>query len=142
MNDPAGTPPGEPSYTVPARPDGWPDLLGRRPLSSSDRARLREALENGTPADPAGPDPATRYLTISGLDRVTDPARATRLHGRIHAAARTAAERRPATYNATDTAITIGISGADAPDRITALRSALADLAARHGWTLTDAPPT
>ena len=33
MDDTTGTPPGEPSYTVPTRPDGWPDLLGRRPPS-------------------------------------------------------------------------------------------------------------
>jgi hypothetical protein len=33
------------------------------------------------------------YLTISGLDRVTDAARATRSRGRIQAAACTAAER-------------------------------------------------
>ena len=142
MDDTTGTPPGEPSYTVPARPDGWPDLLGRRPPSSSDRARLREALENGAPAAPADPDPAIRYLMISGLDRVTDPAKATRLRGRIHAAARAAAERRPTTCNATGTAITIGISGTGAADRIAALRSALASLAAKHDWTLTDDPPT
>jgi hypothetical protein len=82
------------------------------------------------------------YLTISGLDRVTDPAKATRLRGRIHAAARAAAERRPTTCNTTGTAITIGISGTDAADRIAALRSALASLAAKHDWTLTDDPPT
>jgi len=29
------------THTVPLRPDGWPDWLGRRPTSSSDRARLR-----------------------------------------------------------------------------------------------------
>ncbi|MEV6033905.1 hypothetical protein AB0L65_22310 [Nonomuraea sp. NPDC052116] len=29
------------AYTVPARPDGRPDLPGRRPLSNAERARLR-----------------------------------------------------------------------------------------------------
>ncbi|GAA2636431.1 hypothetical protein GCM10010411_89560 [Actinomadura fulvescens] len=33
-----------PGYTVPTRPDGWPDLLRRRPLSSTERARLRARL--------------------------------------------------------------------------------------------------
>ncbi|MEV6158444.1 hypothetical protein AB0L53_49750, partial [Nonomuraea sp. NPDC052129] len=48
------------------------------------------------------------FLTISGLDRAADPARATRLRGRIHAALRTAAERRGTTYQATESTITIG----------------------------------
>jgi hypothetical protein len=132
---------GRPSYTVPTRSDGWPDLLGRRPLSSAQRARLREALLPTRPAAPAAPDPGILYLTISGLDHVTDAAKATRLRGRIHAAARTAAERRPTTDGSTDTTITIGIGGTDAADRITALRAALDKLAAKHGWTLSDAPP-
>ena len=33
-------------------------------------------------------------------------------------------------------------SGTDAANRIAALRSALASLAAKHDWTLTDDPPT
>ena len=86
------------------------------------------------------PDPAIRYLTISGLDRVTDPAKATRLRGRIHAAARAAAERRPTTCNATGTAITIGISGTDAQQRIDQLRGALAKLTTKHGWTIREEP--
>lgn len=40
----------EPGYTVPIRPDGWPDLLGRRPMSSTVRAKIREALATGLPA--------------------------------------------------------------------------------------------
>ncbi|MFP3969277.1 hypothetical protein SMC26_43765, partial [Actinomadura fulvescens] len=80
------------------------------------------------------------HLTIDGLDHHSDPAKATRLRGRIHAAARTAAEQRHTTYHATDTAITIGIAGPDAQHRIDQLRAALATLATKHGWTLRDAP--
>ena len=46
------------------------------------------------------------------------------------------------TSDGTAWSITIGISGTDAADRIAALRSALASLAAKHDWTLTDDPPT
>ncbi|NBE93957.1 Tn3 family transposase [Nonomuraea sp. K271] len=63
-----------PGFTVPSRPDGWPDLLGRRPLTSTERADLRRALE--AEATPAGttPDPLfLAYLTIDGLDRAGDP---------------------------------------------------------------------
>jgi hypothetical protein len=41
--------PAKPSPTVPLRPDGWPDLLGRRPMSSGDRAKIRHALDAGLP---------------------------------------------------------------------------------------------
>jgi hypothetical protein len=58
-----------------------------------------------------------------------------RLRGRIHAAARTAAEGRATTYHATETSITIGIRGPDAADRINRLRHALAKLITKHGWT-------
>ena len=27
---------------IPLRPDGWPDWLGRRPMSNSDRAKIRQ----------------------------------------------------------------------------------------------------
>lgn len=47
--DGASPAPTGPAYTVPARPGAWPDLLGRRPLSSSDRARLRARLESRPP---------------------------------------------------------------------------------------------
>lgn len=133
--DPA---PSRPSYTVPTRPDGWPDLLGRRPLSSTDRARLRARLEERPPDALDAPGPFLCYLTIDGLDRETDPAKATRLRGRIHAAARTAAEQRHTTYYTTDSAITIGIAGPDAQQRIDQLRAALAKLTTKHEWTICD----
>jgi hypothetical protein len=45
VHDATDTPAGAgPVSTVPARPDGWPDLLGRRPLSSAERDRLRAGL--------------------------------------------------------------------------------------------------
>ncbi|GAA3625682.1 hypothetical protein GCM10022419_134070 [Nonomuraea rosea] len=112
------------AYTVPARPDGWPDLLGRRPLSAAERARLRAALQTAAPAV-AAPDPSSGmcFLTITGLDRAADPARAMRLRGRIHAAVRTAAERRRTSYQSTEATITIGISGPDARHRRTTGRA-------------------
>ena len=75
------------------------------------------------------------YLTIEGLDEA-DPGKLIRLRGRIHAAARTAAEGCQTTYDATGSAISIGIRGPDAAGRISQLRHALAQLTARHGWTL------
>ena len=84
-DDPAGA---EAGYTVPTRPDGWPDLLGRHPMSSADRARVRKSLEDGLPAGALNtPGPFFCYLTIDGLDRESDPRKATRLRGRINAAA-------------------------------------------------------
>ncbi|WP_031171448.1 hypothetical protein [Streptosporangium roseum] len=131
---------GTPGYTVPTRPDGWPDLLQRRPLSSTERARLRARLE-AEPTDALdAPGPFLCYLTVDGLDHEADPAKATRLRGRVHAAARTAAEHRHTTYHATDSTITIGIAGPDAQQRIDQLRTALAKLAIKHRWTLRDAP--
>ena len=35
--------------TVPVRPDGWPDWLGRRPMSSAARNGLRQALAEEPP---------------------------------------------------------------------------------------------
>jgi hypothetical protein len=145
VSEPAQSP-GGPSgagagYTVPARPDGWPDLLGRHPMSSADRARVRKALEDGQPAGAlAAPGPFLCYLTIDGLDRESDPRKAMLLRGRINAAARAAAEQRQTTYHATDSTITIGIRGPDAQQRIDQLRDVLAGLIARHGWTTRDSP--
>ena len=150
MSDSTGPAPGQPDlaktvpppgYTVPARPDGWPDLLGRRPMSSTDRAKIREALATGLPASAlTSPGPFLCYLTIDGLDQEPDPQKATRLRGRINAAARTAAEQHQTSYHATDATMTIGIRGSDAAERINQLRRALAKLAAKHGWTFRDAP--
>ncbi len=128
-------------YTVPTRPDGWPDLLGRHPMSSADRARVRKSLEDGLPAGALStPGPFLCYLTIDGLDRESDPRKATRLRGLINAAARTAAEQRQTTYHATDSTITIGIHGPDAQQRVDQLRDALAALIAKHGLTARNTP--
>jgi hypothetical protein len=134
----AGNPQAVP--TVPLRPDGWPDLLRRRPLSSGERERLREALAGELPEEaPAGPALVTCYLIIDGLDPA-DLGRLIRLRGRVHAAARTAAEGRQTTYDATATTISIGIRGPDAAERVSRLRGALAQLITRNGWTAREQP--
>ncbi|MGN9789370.1 hypothetical protein ACTMTF_48860 [Nonomuraea sp. ZG12] len=127
-------------YTVPTRPDGWPDLLRRRPLSSTERARLQARLEAGQKDALDAPGPFLAYLTIDGLDREADAAKVMRLRGRIHAAARTAAEQRDTTFHATDSTVTIGIAGPDAGQRIDQLRAALTKIATKHGWIMRDAP--
>ncbi|MDQ2875502.1 MAG: hypothetical protein M3Y33_12215 [Actinomycetota bacterium] len=138
QQEPTGQPPA--AHTVPLRPDGWPDWLGRRPMSNSDRAKLRRALTEGLPDDPlTHPGPFLCYLTIDGLDH-TDPGKLIRLRGRVHAAARTAAEGRQTTYHATNSTMSIGIRGPDAADRINQLRHALAKLITKHGWTTRDQP--
>jgi hypothetical protein len=130
-----------PDYTVPQRQDGWPNWLGRRPMRSADRAKIREALETGLPDGLLTvPGPFLCYLTIDGLDRVTDPRKLIRLRGRIHAAARVAAEGCHTTYYATDSALTIGIQGPDAQERVNQLRNALSKLITKHGWTTRDEP--
>jgi hypothetical protein len=131
------SPPKTPSYTVPQRPDGWPNWLGRRPMTNADRVKIRQALDAGLPDGPlTAPGPFLCYLTIDGLDRTTDQRKLIRLRGRIHAAARVAAEGCHTTYHATDSAITItiGIQGPDAQERINQLRNTLAKLTAKHGW--------
>ena len=126
--------------TVPLRPDGWPDWLGRRPMTNGDRAKIRQSLQDGLPEGPLTEcGPFLCYLTIDGLDR-TDPRKLIALRGRIHAAARTAAEGRATTYHATDSTITIGIRGPDATDCINQLHHALAKLITKHGWTTRDRP--
>ncbi|MFI6457018.1 hypothetical protein ACIBF6_36340 [Streptosporangium amethystogenes] len=110
-------------------------------MRNPGRAELREALEAGLPDGPlTAPSPFLCHLTIDGLDRVTDQRKLIRLRGRIHAAARVAAEGCHTTYHATDSAITIGIQGPDAHDRINQLRNALARLTTKHGWTTRDEP--
>ena len=141
--EPAGdqASPAKPSPTVPLRPDGWPDLLGRRPMSSGDRAKIRHALDNGLPGSAlTRPGPFLCYLTIDGLGREPDPRTATQLRGRIHAAIRTAAEGRQTKYHATGSTITIGIRGHDAQERIGQLRRALDALIIKHGLTTRDQP--
>ncbi|MBF8190095.1 hypothetical protein ITP53_31080 [Nonomuraea sp. K274] len=70
--------------------------------------------------------------TTEGLDRTTDQRKLIRLRGRIHAAARVAAEG----CHTTDSALTIGIQGPDAQERIKQLRNAPAKLITKHGWTV------
>jgi hypothetical protein len=131
---------GRGTHTVPVRPDGWPDRLGRRPITSDDRVKIRKTLETGLPEGPLTEcGPFLCYPTIDGLDR-TDPRKLIAVRGRIHAAARTAAEGRATTYHATDSTITVGIRGPDAADRINQLRHALAIDVAKHGWTSRDEP--
>ncbi|MER5326255.1 hypothetical protein [Streptosporangium roseum] len=130
---PADEAPTGPGFTVPARPDGWPDLLGRRPLTSTERADLRRALDIEPEPAGVGRDPLfLAYLTIDGLDRESDPRKAMRLRGRILAVARSAAEQRRTTFHATEASVTIGIYGTDADARITLLRLALATLVTKH----------
>ncbi|MER5424372.1 MULTISPECIES: hypothetical protein [Streptosporangium] len=121
------------------RPDGWPDLLGRWPLSSTDRSRLRAALQDAAPPAPTSSDAC--YLTIDGLDGISDPAKAIRLRGRIHAAARSAVERRRTIFEATESATTISIYGPDAAERIEGLRAVISHFVVKHGWTLHGSTP-
>ncbi|MGP3965896.1 hypothetical protein ACTWPT_59145 [Nonomuraea sp. 3N208] len=128
------------THTVPVRPDGWPDWLGRRPMTSDDRTKIRKAIEDGLPDGPLTEcGPFLCYLTIDGLDR-TDPRKLIAVRGRIHAAARTAAEGCQTVYHATETTITIGIRGPDAAERINQLRHALTKLITKHGWTTREEP--
>ncbi|MEO3874706.1 hypothetical protein ABGB18_38460 [Nonomuraea sp. B12E4] len=63
-SSPAGAEAAAPGYTVSQRQDGWPNWLGRRPMRSSDRAKIREALETGLPDGPLTvPGPFLCYLT-------------------------------------------------------------------------------
>jgi hypothetical protein len=39
----------KPVRVAPVRPDGWPDWLGRRPMTTADRKTLRETIETGLP---------------------------------------------------------------------------------------------
>src|SRR5208283_6002616 len=60
------------------------------------------------------------------------PRKATQLRGRIHAAARAAAEGRQTTCYSTHSTITIGIRGPHAQERVNQLRRALGKLIAKH----------
>jgi hypothetical protein len=131
----------KPLRSTPVRPDGWPDWLGRRPMTTANRITIQEVIDTGLPETATtAPGPFLCYLTIDGLDTEQDPAKTTRLRGRIHAAARTAAEHRRTTYHTTDSTITIGILGPDAYDRINRFHTAVAKLAAKHGWTIREQP--
>jgi hypothetical protein len=126
---------------VPIRPDGWPDWLGRRPMKTTDMVKIREAIDTGLPETALTvPGPFLCDLTIAGIDREQDPQAATRLRGRINAAARAAAEQRQTSYHSTDSTITIGIRGPDAQERINRLHRAVAKMSAKHGWTIRREP--
>ena len=110
-------------------------------MSNSDRDKIRQALTEGLPEGPLtdpGPFPVLSQPS-DGLHH-TDPGNLIALRGRIHAAARTAAEGRATTYHATDSTITIGIRGPDRRHRINQLRQALAKSHHQHGWTTRDQP--
>ncbi len=120
---------GKPGYTVPIRPDGWPDLPGRRPMSSTGRAKIREAIEAGLPDSAlTAPGPFPCYLTIGGP--AASPARGRRpgcAAGSTPPPAPPPDNARPATTPPT-------------PPSPSQLRRELDKLAARHGWTLRDTP--
>lgn len=127
------------THTVPVRPDGWPDRLGRRPMTSDDRAKIRKALEAGLPEGP--PTKCGPFLSPS-----------TALSTAIHASSSRCAtastpppaplrkDARPPTTPRHATNTTIGIRGPDAADRINQFRHALAKLITKHGWTPRDEP--
>jgi len=75
-------PPYEPVRVVPTRPDGWPDWLGRRPVSSADRGKIlkdlradQDELNTVEPPDSLQLAPLFSCLTIEGPAGRTIPAR-------------------------------------------------------------------
>jgi hypothetical protein len=140
-------PPYEPVRVVPTRPDGWPDWLGRRPISSADRDKIlkdlaadQDELDAVDRKDGIQRAPFFCYLTIEGFGGQDDPRKATRLRASINAACRVAAGDRRTSYHATDARITIGIAGPDARARIAALRRQLTGMSRSRGWTITEDP--
>ncbi|MEU4331475.1 hypothetical protein [Nonomuraea dietziae] len=137
--------PYEPVRIVPTRPDGWPDWLGRRPISSADRDKILSALrldqdeQNAVERrDSLQRAPLFSCLTIEGFGGQDDPRKITRLRASINAACRVAAGDRRTSYHATDERITIGIAGPDARERIADLRQQLARMGRNQGWTITE----
>jgi hypothetical protein len=91
-------PPYEPVRVVPTRPDGWPDWLGRRPISSADRGKILKDLRAGQDElntaerrDSLQLAPLFSCLTIDGLAGQDDPRAVTRLRASINVAFRVAA---------------------------------------------------
>ncbi|MEV4374723.1 hypothetical protein AB0J71_47260 [Nonomuraea sp. NPDC049637] len=141
----AAPPPYEPVRVVPTRPDGWPDWLGRRPISSADRDRIRknlsadqEELDAAKRRDGLCLAPLFSSVTIEGFGGQGDPRKVARLRAAINAACRVAAGDRRTSYHATDERITIGIAGPDARERIAVLRRQLAKIGGSRGWTITE----
>jgi hypothetical protein len=136
-------PPYEPVRVVPTRPDGWPDWLGRRPISSADRGKILKDLRAGQDElntaerrDSLQLAPLFSCLTIEGLAGQDDPRAVTRLRASINVAFRVAAGDRRTSYHATDERITIGIAGPDARERIAGLRRQLTRIGRNRGWTI------
>ncbi|TDD18029.1 hypothetical protein [Nonomuraea diastatica] len=137
--------PYEPVRVVPTRPDGWPDWLGRRPISSTERDKILSALradqdEQRTTErrDSLQRVPLFSCLTIEGFGGKDDPRTVIRLRASINAACRVAAGDRRTSYHATDERITIGIAGPDARDRIADLRRQLTRMSRNRGWVITE----
>ena len=138
-------PPYEPVRLVPTRPDGWPDWLGRRPISSADRDKIlkdlradQDALKAVERQDSLRLAPLFSCLTIEGFGGQDDPRKITRLRASINAACRVAAGDRRTSYHATDERITIGIAGPDSRERIVGLHQQLAKMGRSRGWTITE----
>jgi hypothetical protein len=136
--------PYEPVRVVPTRPDGWPDWLGRRPISSTDRDKILGALradqdeQNAVERrDSLQRAPLFSCLTIEGFRGQDDPRKVIRLRASINAACRVAAGDRRTSYQAVDERITIGIAGPDARERIADLRQRLTRMSRNRGWTIT-----
>ena len=141
----APVPPYEPVRIVPTRPDGWPDWLGRRPVSSADRGKILKDLQadqdemtTAERRDSLQLAPLFSCLTIEGLGGQDDPRTVTRLRASINVACRVAAGDRRTSYHATDERITIGIAGPDARERIAGLRRQLTMIGRNRGWTITE----
>ncbi|GAA2821023.1 hypothetical protein [Nonomuraea rubra] len=141
----AAPPPFEPARMVPTRPDGWPDWLGRRPISSVDRDRIlkdlsadQEELDAAKRRDGLRLAPLFSSVTIEGVGGQGDPRKVARLRAAINAACRVAAGDRRTSYHATDVRITIGIAGPDAHERIAVLRRQLPKMGGSRGWTITE----
>jgi hypothetical protein len=137
--------PFEPVRVVPTRPDGWPDWLGRRPISSTERDKILSALRADQDErnaverrDSLQRAPLFSYLTIEGFGGQDDPRKITRLRASINAACHVAAGDRRTSYHATDERVTIGIAGPDARERIADLRQQLARMGRNRGWTITE----
>ncbi|MFG1687735.1 hypothetical protein ACGFNP_46795 [Nonomuraea sp. NPDC049269] len=141
----AAPPPFEPVRVVPTRPDGWPDWLGRRPISSVDRDRIlkdlsadQEELDAVKRRDGLRLAPLFSSVTIEGFGGQGDPRKVARLRAAINAACRVAAGDRRTSYHATGERSTIGITGPDARERIAMLRQQLAKIGGSRGWTITE----
>ncbi|MEO5874550.1 MAG: hypothetical protein ABIS86_02295 [Streptosporangiaceae bacterium] len=129
----------------PTRPDGWPDWLGRRPIPTTERDKLRERID----ADRYARDttraetdlqltPHFSYLVIDGLTEEDQPRKRAHLRARISIATRLAAGESRTHYETTEHRITIGIAGPDARDQILALRKENQRIGRGRRWIITE----